>query len=219
MDKRLTALKMAEEALVKANHFHDYEDELAAIRDALAEPEITTPDVCGEVCARAKLCYGCNKSFDEALAKKAPEWVDVDDYEEPSVSDGVCGGCAKKSADGWALYCIECWEKTEPVKHEVHQEPVGEMIDKNGYKGAAWYCEPPITGTQLYAAPVDAKAILETERKRHAFELSMQEELFADKAEAIRAEERQRCIKAIRKAHDEELCDAYDCIKVIKELE
>ena len=38
-------------------------------------------------------------------------------------------------------------------------------------------------------------------------------------AEAIRAEERQRCIEAIRKAHDEELCDAWDCIKVIKELE
>ena len=39
-----------------------------------------------------------------------------------------------------------------------------------------------------YAAQVDVKAILETERKRHAFELSIQEELFADKAEAIRAE-------------------------------
>jgi len=45
-----------------------------------------------------------------------PEWVDVDDYEEPSVSDGVCGGCAKTAADGWALYCVECWEKAEPVK-------------------------------------------------------------------------------------------------------
>ena len=30
-------LELAEEALVKANHFHDYEDALAAIREALAE--------------------------------------------------------------------------------------------------------------------------------------------------------------------------------------
>ena len=37
--------------------------------EALAEQEITTPDVCGEVCARAKLCYGCNKAFDEALSE------------------------------------------------------------------------------------------------------------------------------------------------------
>jgi hypothetical protein len=66
--------------------------------EVLAKPEITTPDVCGEVCARAKLCYGCGKALDEANAKLAdhsgdanemvaepaiPEWVDVDDYEEP----------------------------------------------------------------------------------------------------------------------------------------
>jgi len=38
-DKTTEALKLAEEALVKANHFHDYEDALAAIREALAEQE------------------------------------------------------------------------------------------------------------------------------------------------------------------------------------
>ena len=38
MNKTTEALKLAEEALVKANHFHDYEDALAAIREALAEP-------------------------------------------------------------------------------------------------------------------------------------------------------------------------------------
>ena len=49
--------------------------------------------------------------------------------------------------------------------------------------------------TTFYAAPVDAKALLETERKHHAFELSMQEELFADKAEAIRAEALEEVVK------------------------
>ena len=37
MNKTIEALKLAEEALVKANHFHDYEDALAAIREALAD--------------------------------------------------------------------------------------------------------------------------------------------------------------------------------------
>ena len=81
MNKTTEALKLAEEALnAMLTHMGMDEDEwtkptfnqareaLAAIREALAEPEITTPDVCGEVCARAKLCYGCGKAFDEALA-------------------------------------------------------------------------------------------------------------------------------------------------------
>ena len=67
----------------------------------------------------------------------------------------------------------------------------GRLIDRE-YNGINQFSAGRF-GKPLYAAPVDAKA--------------------------IRAEERQRCIEAIRKAHDEELCDAYDCIKVIKELE
>jgi hypothetical protein len=114
LNAMLTHMRMDEDEWTKPT-FDQSRKALAAIREALAEPEITTPDVCGEVCARAKLCYGCGKEFDEALAKKTPEWVDVDDYEEPSVSDGVCGGCAKTAADGWALYCVECWEKAESV--------------------------------------------------------------------------------------------------------
>ena len=42
---------------------------LAIIQAARAQEPITTPDVCGEVCARAKLCYGCNKDLEEANAK------------------------------------------------------------------------------------------------------------------------------------------------------
>jgi len=34
---------------------------------------VTTPDVCGEVCARANLCYGCNKDLEEANAKYAEQ--------------------------------------------------------------------------------------------------------------------------------------------------
>lgn len=45
------------------------EKAITALREALAEPQITTPDVCGEVCERAKLCYGCSKDLDETNAK------------------------------------------------------------------------------------------------------------------------------------------------------
>ncbi len=113
MNKTTEALKLAEEALwILEQHNSLYygnshntvieaQKALAAIREVLAEPEITTPDVCGEVCARAKLCYGCNKAFDEALADHVeqnltmvaepviPEWVDVDDYEGPPEQEPV----------------------------------------------------------------------------------------------------------------------------------
>ena len=36
---------------------------------------ITTPDVCGEVCVRAKLCYGCGKALDETNAS----WMSHDE--------------------------------------------------------------------------------------------------------------------------------------------
>ena len=74
MNKTTEALKLAEEALSIWVVDEGYDRDaiaLAAVREALAEPEITTPDVCGEVCARAKLCYGCGKALDEANAKLA----------------------------------------------------------------------------------------------------------------------------------------------------
>ena len=125
----------------------------AAIREVLAEPEITTPDVCGEVCARAKLCYGCNKAFDEALAKQIPEWVDIDDYEEPVKQEPLCEdeGCPHR---GSPHICIE-----KPVT----QEPVAVVEVTYGREPECY-----VTGNiddfpegvfKLYAAPVDAKAI------------------------------------------------------------
>ena len=83
------------------------------------------------------------------------------------------------------LDCYEMNKKTEALK----QEPV--YISQDCFeRGCACHFSDRVDGkpVELYAAPLDAKAILETERKRHAFELSMQEELFADKAKAIRAE-------------------------------
>ena len=71
------ALRLSEEAIEYARQGGKigsgiYGKALAAIRSA-KEPQITTPDVCGEVCARAKLCYGCGKALDEANAKFAEQ--------------------------------------------------------------------------------------------------------------------------------------------------
>ena len=70
--------------------------------------------------------------------------------QEPTVSDGVCGGCAKKASDGWALYCVECWEKAE----QTEQEPIGYVIEDNDYEGSKIWAEA-INGCCLpvYLAP------------------------------------------------------------------
>ena len=93
----------------------------------------------------------------------------------------------------------------QPVK----QEPV-EWFHKVGCRANAFGecdmgCQPP----------ADAKAILEAERKRHAFELSMQEELFADKAEAIRAEALEEAAKWLAESG---LIGSNDCAAAIRGL-
>ena len=85
----------------------------------------------------------------------------------PKVSHGLCGGCAKTAADGWALYCVECWEKAEPVK----QDPVGEVVLERMGVGDAqivrfqMYGKIPPVGTKLYPAPISAEAAVLAERE------------------------------------------------------
>jgi hypothetical protein len=43
----------------------------------------------------------------------------IEDYRrealaQPQENTARCGGCNKTAKDGWALYCVECWEKTQP---------------------------------------------------------------------------------------------------------
>ncbi len=45
MNKLEQAARQALEALIKANHFHDYEDEITALREQLAKPQ-ETPKCC-----------------------------------------------------------------------------------------------------------------------------------------------------------------------------
>ena len=66
----------------------------------------------------------------QALATIRAARAQEQSEQEPTVSDGVCGGCAKKAADGWALYCVECWEKAEqPVSQEYQDHLVNQSFD------------------------------------------------------------------------------------------
>ena len=106
------------------------------------------------------------KERDELLAKSADaELLEALAEQEklvPKVSHGLCGGCAKTAADGWALYCVECWEKAEPVKQEpvayLNLQPVINWLE-NGCDPKEAAKELRIYQEQMKAAPVDAKAI------------------------------------------------------------
>jgi len=141
VNKTTEALKLAEEALSFYVEGFDYATDaiaLAAIREALAEQEITTPDVCGEVCARAKLCYGCGKALDEANAKLA----------EPFACE--TGECPDKSLCAGAC---ECLYKAEPLK----QEPVAWL---KGYP-KDFYAEEWFIVITIYGDRVVLKALPE----------------------------------------------------------
>ena len=74
-----------------------------------------TPDVCGEVYERAKLCYGCGKNLDEANAeheRKYGELAGTHNWTPPSYTD-------------------EQWQKLdqEYQDHVAEQKPVGIVWD------------------------------------------------------------------------------------------
>lgn len=57
---------------------------ITALREALAQPQVSDYD----------------REF----------WGDW----QPQENTARCGGCNKTAEDGWALYCVECWEKAQP---------------------------------------------------------------------------------------------------------
>ena len=74
-----------------------------------APQPVITPDVCGEVCVRAKLCYGCGKALDEANAKFTEQTE-----QEPvlySVRRGSRITCIESGEKCvvWATSHTDCW--------------------------------------------------------------------------------------------------------------
>ena len=136
-----------------------FPEAITALREALAEPQITTPDVCGEVCARAKLCYGCNKDLEEANAKFAEQAE-----QEPvkvtgamvyafhhALTDAAIGaGEFDEIKLGLEAAFVNITDHAEPV----NQEPVAMTTTRFSDNFIAWSKAIPMPGTKLYAAPV-----------------------------------------------------------------
>ena len=129
--KELVAMKLALEAC-KRNQSAQAQ---AILEEALAEKDVVL-DLEPEVLAK----------LESDLANQA------------TISSGLCGGCAKKAADGWALYCVECWEKAE-------QEPVAEILVNDKDVIVLWHKTARQLGHQvkLYAAPVRTKDLTDDE--------------------------------------------------------
>ena len=135
MNKTTEALKLAEEALVKANHFHDYEDALAAIREALAEQSKCACDS-PAWCTKYKKC---NREM-LGLPKAEPvKQKPVAHYKDAPHTIYLQTGCD----DPDPVNC-ECafneWGDTSWCADQIHDTDI-----------------PYIRAD--YAAPVDAKAI------------------------------------------------------------
>ena len=136
MNKTTEALKLAEEALVKANHFHDYEDALAAIREALAEPvkQDTPYCKCAPMCAKPCGDESCVEPVKQEEAKLPVEPV------------------AWNIKRNRPAYCSD--DPTEVVALlTVNPEPIGRLLNDGTlmtYPGKMVHL-----GDDLYAAPVE----------------------------------------------------------------
>ena len=93
-------------------------------------------------------CYYLG-DVDDVLAVINEALADHSGDANEMVIEHKCGGCAKTAADGWALYCVECWEKAKPVK----QEPVAWIWkDKYGNERLDW--EPVENEIGLISIPL-----------------------------------------------------------------
>ena len=208
MNKTTEALKLAEEALtmpcdrwnkvqtMKVNEAlaairDSITTSLAAIREALAEPQITTPDVCGEVCARSKLCYGCGKAFDEVLAEPVKQepvaWMVTSEGLDGTPKTYPITGRYKDArgacdfGDPVPLYAAP----VQPVK----QEPIGYVYGEvDGDYDRSVICDTKIDESYLpiYLVPADAKAIQGKQSERTGqWNISVQNAIKNERAKAL----------------------------------
>jgi hypothetical protein len=113
----------------------------AAMQMALEALEVSTD---WDVGARGKQLQSMKAitALREALAEQAEQRSDSERMEQdhfadtgnmvfskPSVFDGICCGCSKKAADGWALYCVECWEKSNGDPFAASGKPIDHIPD------------------------------------------------------------------------------------------
>jgi len=100
-----------------------------------------TPDVCGEVCERANLCYGCGKNLDEANAEHALQKLS-DFHQHIEETEPKCNqhpdaphGFDRNASHNAGRYVCEC-EGWEPDRAE--QEHDGHWSDCSTYNEPAY---------------------------------------------------------------------------------
>ena len=106
--------------------------------------------------------------------------------EQATVSGGLCGGCAKKVADGWALYCVDCWEKAEqePVacKHEWFRTGAMQIGESRCIHCGEWN----------YTAPVRTKDLTDDEIYKLADDVDWAAGAYLGFARAVIAADREK---------------------------
>lgn len=130
MNKIIDALKLAEEALAKANHFHDYEDELVAIREALANHPMDYDQ---------GFVDGVEAQLIEPVQQEPVAWMDfhgnVKNNEE--INDYIAAGWGKDKA---ATYSIPLYASPVSAKREwvgpTPQDVYG--LVREGAAGGGW---------------------------------------------------------------------------------
>jgi len=153
MNKTTHAFKLAEEALVKANHFQDCEDALVAVREVLAEQSIVLNDP--HPPHRLCECTACLEY-----------WTPLPDCDAFAASDKPIADTVKTYEqgylDGYDAGLIFANSRVEPVK----QEPVAILKSSKanferqfGKQVFADWVYDDLTYSFESAAPVSAEAI------------------------------------------------------------
>ena len=174
MNKTIEALKLAEEALVKANHFHDYEDALAAIREALADQFPDATKMMDEPVAMMNSVGNTEayrrteqqtKGFDIPLYAAPVQPVNTrscSEYSEVEYSEPVKSAIMTKQQI--EELSKKMWDELQHIAFEENTPKYWTYVVNNTWRNIDEQ-QPPEdaydegTLEPLYAAPVDAKAI------------------------------------------------------------
>ncbi len=150
MNKLEQAARQALEALIKANHFHDYEDEITALREALAQPQdMKECRHCGWLCKPNDT--PSRKGYVLAQPQGCPHRIA--DARNPIVKSGYI--------------CVDCGALFSAADHEAPPiVPQGEPV---ACECGGWEFCSACKGTGLtgyYTIPPSVEAAVLAERER-----------------------------------------------------
>jgi hypothetical protein len=117
---------------------------------------------------------------------------------QPQENTARCSGCSKTAKDGWALYCVECWEKAQPQGEPVAwgwRDPDGYISDcicpEEHDRIEGDYTVP------LYTTPPSVEAAIEATLEKAA-KVCEEPEFYYRTSKLQRTKTAQECAAAIR---------------------